>query len=62
MCFDQMCVSCCTMCVVYSKIKFIANTTNVTEIHIFYFYNNRHTYIIKDTTLLQNTHILSKPT
>jgi hypothetical protein len=36
------------MCVVYSKVKFITNITNVTGIYTFYFYNNRH-IIITDT-------------
>ena len=45
-----MCVSCCKMYIICSKIKFIINIINVTIIHTFYFYNNRHTFITKDTT------------
>jgi hypothetical protein len=35
------------MCVVYSNVNFI---TNSTRIHTFYLYNNKHTFINKDTT------------
>ena len=38
------------MYIICNKVKFITNITNVTEIHTFYFYNNRHTCIITDTT------------
>ena len=37
------------MYVVCNKLKFITNITNVTGIHTFYFYNNRHTCITTDT-------------
>ena len=45
MCFDKNCVRCCKMCVTYNKFKFITNITNVTGIHTFYFYNNKHIFI-----------------
>ena len=40
------------MCVVCSKINFITNITNSTRIHIFYFYNNKHTFINTNTTFI----------
>ena len=49
MCFDKICVSCYKMCAVCRKVKFITNITNVTGIHTFYFYKNKHTFIITDT-------------
>jgi hypothetical protein len=48
--FDKICVSCDIMCVICSKVKFIINITQVTGIHIFYFYNNKHIFTITDTT------------
>jgi hypothetical protein len=30
--------------IIYSKIKFIINIINITEIYLFYFYDNRHTF------------------
>ena len=42
-CFDNMCVSYDKLCVICNKIEFITNITYVTEIHTFYFYNNKHT-------------------
>ena len=46
------------MCVVCSKVKFITNITNVTRIHTFYFYNNRHTLSLRTQHLPQNTHFI----
>ena len=49
MCFDKILYVYCKICVVYSKVNFITNITNSTKIHIFYFYNNKHTFINMDT-------------
>ena len=47
------------MCIIYSKINFITNITNSTIIHIFYFYNNKHTFINTDTTFTRkNTNFI----
>ena len=49
MCFDKILYVYCKICVVYSKVNFITNITNSTKIHIFYFYNNKYTFINMDT-------------
>ncbi len=54
MCFDKICVRYYKMCVTCSKIKFITNITNVTEIHTFYFYNNKYTFITTDIIFTTN--------
>ncbi len=53
--FDKMCIGCCKMCIVCSKVKFIINITNITGIYIFYFYNNRHTFITITTDITFTT-------
>ena len=40
---------CCKICVVCSKINFIINIINFTKIRIFYFYNNKYTFIHTNT-------------
>ena len=54
--FNKMCIICCKICVVYSKVKFITNIINVTRIHIFYFqtclslqtqFTTKHKHFIK---------------
>jgi hypothetical protein len=48
-CFDNMCVSYGKLCVICNKIEFTANITQVTGIHIFCFYNNKHTFTTTNT-------------
>jgi hypothetical protein len=47
MCF--FIITCGTMCIICSKFEFITNIIYVTEISTFYFYNNKHIFIITDT-------------
>jgi hypothetical protein len=66
--FYKKCVGCGKLCVICNKVEFTTNITYVTEIHTFYFYNNKHTFTTTNTHLSQNTHlpqnihILPKPT
>ncbi len=57
-----MYVKYCKMCIVCSKINFITNITNSTRIHIFYFYNNKHTFTTKHTSFIKiNTSPVTGP-
>ena len=51
-CFDIICVSYYKICVICNKVKFITTITNIIEIHTFYFYNSRHTFITTYITFI----------
>jgi hypothetical protein len=53
MCVLIKCLSSVIKCVQFcSKVNFITNIINSTRIHIFYFYNNKHTFINTNTIFI----------
>ena len=47
--FDKILSNIIKICIIYNKINFIINIINFIKIYIFYFYNNKYTFINIDT-------------